>query len=193
MLEWQFNNQQSKNELSIVNFKAIGLLEVQNPSSIACILAQAELSVGRGWALALPWFPHVYAGQIDRYFFRKPKKRIAEKEKGQRPGALSVVGPWAAPYLGHGYLVHSSTRKTASGAQRPAGVAGVVHMPTYATHDLVLMLASSISRQQRQAAVVSGQASVHDVAALSTYRWKWVGNYHCQVSYMPIALLCICF
>lgn len=29
MLEWRFNNQQPKNELSIVNFKAIGLLEVR--------------------------------------------------------------------------------------------------------------------------------------------------------------------
>ena len=38
MLEWWFNNQQSKNELSVVNFKAIELLEVQNSSSIVSIL-----------------------------------------------------------------------------------------------------------------------------------------------------------
>ena len=38
MLEWRFNNQQSKNELLIINFKAIGLLEVQNSSNIVSIL-----------------------------------------------------------------------------------------------------------------------------------------------------------
>ena len=37
-VERRFDNQQLKNELSIVNFKATGLLELQNPSSIACIL-----------------------------------------------------------------------------------------------------------------------------------------------------------
>ena len=38
MLEWRFNNEQTKNELSIVNFKAIGLLEVQNPNNTVHLL-----------------------------------------------------------------------------------------------------------------------------------------------------------
>ena len=38
MIEVRFNNRRSKNELSIVNFKAIGLLEVQNSNNIISIL-----------------------------------------------------------------------------------------------------------------------------------------------------------
>ena len=32
MSEWWFDNQWSKDEMSTINFKAIGLLEVQNPN-----------------------------------------------------------------------------------------------------------------------------------------------------------------
>jgi hypothetical protein len=46
-VERRFDNQQLKNELSIVNFKAAGLLELQNPSSIACILV-SRLESTRG-------------------------------------------------------------------------------------------------------------------------------------------------
>ena len=46
-VERRFDNQQLENELSIVNFKAIGWLEVQNSSGIACILV-SRLESTRG-------------------------------------------------------------------------------------------------------------------------------------------------
>ena len=38
MLEWWFDNQWSKNEMSIINFKAIGLLEGKNPNNTIHLL-----------------------------------------------------------------------------------------------------------------------------------------------------------
>ena len=43
MLEWRSNNQQSKNKLSIINFKEIGLLEGKNPNNTVHLL---ELTQG---------------------------------------------------------------------------------------------------------------------------------------------------
>ena len=65
MLGWGFNNQQSKNELSIVNFKAIGLLEVQNSSSITCILVSR---------LESTWGPRKNGGD-EKYHYAKNFKR----------------------------------------------------------------------------------------------------------------------
>ena len=47
MLEWWFDNQWSKDEMSTINFKAIGLLEVQNPSSMVHVLV-SRLESTRG-------------------------------------------------------------------------------------------------------------------------------------------------
>ena len=48
------NNQHSKNELSIVNFKEIGLLEVQNSNNIVSIFV-SRLKTTRGPRNELAW------------------------------------------------------------------------------------------------------------------------------------------
>ena len=47
MLEWRFDNQWSKNEMLTINFKVIGLLEVQNLSSMVHVLV-SRLESTRG-------------------------------------------------------------------------------------------------------------------------------------------------
>jgi hypothetical protein len=71
MLEWRFNNQRSKNKLSIVNFKAIELLEVQNPSSIACILESR---------LESTWGPR-RNGDDEKYQYAKNFKEVEQSSQ----------------------------------------------------------------------------------------------------------------
>ena len=70
-VERRFDNQQSKNELSIVNFKTTRLPEVQNSSSIACILV-SRLESTRG--------PRK-KGDGEKYHYAKNSKEVEQSSQ----------------------------------------------------------------------------------------------------------------
>ena len=76
MLEWWFNNQWSKNEISTINFEAIGLLEVLK-SHIIVRLSVFRLETTRGsenkwrWREVLLYQEFSRGGEILTTFLKK--------------------------------------------------------------------------------------------------------------------------